>query len=386
MVGAGLAGLACARDLALAGTDVLVLEARDRPGGRVEQEWLADGRPVQFGGELTAEWQVAYTRLVGELGLTLEPSYTAIDLPYAWGADEGVAVGEWRALDGRGRPRGPRARRLGAGRALARRRPGRSLEPSGRRAARLAERRRLAAVGGRAAGRDPPRRAHGTARCRSIRSSAPRCSLSCARRRRRAGAASTTRATGRRSARGRGLGHAWRCGWRRSSASACAWAPSVAAIDVGVRRAARSRWRAASGSSATAVVSAMPVGPLRDVAITGVSERAAALAAQPAQRAGREDGGGLPDVVLGGRRRDHRRRLVVRLDPARRASSRRSRRPTGSAPSWRTSAAAPRDEFLEVLAALIGERGARPDPLRRAHLGARPVHAGLRDRLAARAT
>ncbi len=95
MVGAGLAGLACARDLALAGTDVLVLEARDRPGGRVEQEWLADGRPVQFGGELTAEWQVAYTRLVGELGLTLEPSYTAIDLPYAWGADEGVAVGEW---------------------------------------------------------------------------------------------------------------------------------------------------------------------------------------------------------------------------------------------------------------------------------------------------
>ena len=95
MVGAGLAGLACARDLALAGTDVLVLEARDRPGGRVEQEWLADGRPVQFGGELTAEWQVAYTRLVGELGLTLEPSYTALDLPYAWGADEGVAVGEW---------------------------------------------------------------------------------------------------------------------------------------------------------------------------------------------------------------------------------------------------------------------------------------------------
>ena len=46
VVGAGLAGLACARDLALAGTDVLVLEARDRPGGRVEQEWLADGRPV----------------------------------------------------------------------------------------------------------------------------------------------------------------------------------------------------------------------------------------------------------------------------------------------------------------------------------------------------
>ena len=94
MVGAGLAGLACARDLAAGGADVLVLEARERAGGRVEQEWLDDGRPVQFGGELTAEWQSAYTGLVAELGLTLEPSYTALDLPYAWGADEGVAVGD----------------------------------------------------------------------------------------------------------------------------------------------------------------------------------------------------------------------------------------------------------------------------------------------------
>ena len=94
MLGAGLAGLAAARDLARAGTDVLVLEARERAGGRVEQEWLPDGRPVQLGGELTAEWQHAYTGLVAELGLTLEPSYTALNLPYAWGALEGVSVSE----------------------------------------------------------------------------------------------------------------------------------------------------------------------------------------------------------------------------------------------------------------------------------------------------
>jgi monoamine oxidase len=94
VVGAGLAGLAAARDLMRGGADVVVLEARERPGGRVEQELLPDGRPVQFGGEVVADWMSAYVGLVEELGLTLEPSYTAVDLPPAWGADEGVAVGE----------------------------------------------------------------------------------------------------------------------------------------------------------------------------------------------------------------------------------------------------------------------------------------------------
>ena len=95
VVGAGLAGLAAARDLMHGGADVLVLEARERPGGRVEQELLPDGRPVQYGGEVVADWMHGYVDLVAELGLTLEPSYTAIDLPPAWGADEGVSVGDW---------------------------------------------------------------------------------------------------------------------------------------------------------------------------------------------------------------------------------------------------------------------------------------------------
>ncbi len=78
MLGAGLAGLAAARDLAAAGADVLVLEARDRVGGRVEQVPALDGgRPVQLGGELVGPIHTAYLELVDELGLTLEPTYTS---------------------------------------------------------------------------------------------------------------------------------------------------------------------------------------------------------------------------------------------------------------------------------------------------------------------
>ena len=77
VVGAGLAGLAAARDLHRAGVDVLLLEARSRPGGRVEQETLPDGRVVQLGGELVGEFHTAYLELVAELGLTLRPSYVA---------------------------------------------------------------------------------------------------------------------------------------------------------------------------------------------------------------------------------------------------------------------------------------------------------------------
>ena len=77
VVGAGLAGLAAGRDLHRAGCDVLVLEARDRPGGRVEQAEIPDGRTVQLGGEVVGDFHTAYLGLVEELGLTLRPSYVA---------------------------------------------------------------------------------------------------------------------------------------------------------------------------------------------------------------------------------------------------------------------------------------------------------------------
>jgi len=78
VLGAGLAGLSAARDLMRGGVDVVVLEARDRPGGRVEQTRLADGRLVQLGGEVVGEFHEAYLGLVEELGLTLVPAFPSM--------------------------------------------------------------------------------------------------------------------------------------------------------------------------------------------------------------------------------------------------------------------------------------------------------------------
>ncbi|HEX2345834.1 MAG TPA: NAD(P)/FAD-dependent oxidoreductase [Gaiellaceae bacterium] len=90
VLGAGLAGLAAARDLVRAGADVLVLEARDRVGGRVEQVSVDDGMPVQLGGELVGEAHTAYLGLVEELGLTLTTTYSSVEGATTYDFVEGV--------------------------------------------------------------------------------------------------------------------------------------------------------------------------------------------------------------------------------------------------------------------------------------------------------
>ncbi len=67
-----------------------MLEARGRVGGRVEQLRIDAGRPVQLGGEVVGPFHTAYLGLVAELGLSLEPSYTAVAGLTTYDLGEGV--------------------------------------------------------------------------------------------------------------------------------------------------------------------------------------------------------------------------------------------------------------------------------------------------------
>lgn len=53
VVGAGLSGLVCARAIAAAGARVVVLEARDHPGGRIRSALLG---AVAVGGPVDRAW------------------------------------------------------------------------------------------------------------------------------------------------------------------------------------------------------------------------------------------------------------------------------------------------------------------------------------------
>jgi monoamine oxidase len=71
VVGAGIAGMVAARRLADHGLDVVVLEARDRVGGRLWSHRLHNGEVVELGGEWISTGQAAVMSLAAELGLGL---------------------------------------------------------------------------------------------------------------------------------------------------------------------------------------------------------------------------------------------------------------------------------------------------------------------------
>lgn len=70
VVGAGYAGLTAARRLAQHGKSVVVLEARDRVGGRIWTHTLDDGTPIDRGGAWFGPRHDAAFALAGEVGVT----------------------------------------------------------------------------------------------------------------------------------------------------------------------------------------------------------------------------------------------------------------------------------------------------------------------------
>jgi monoamine oxidase len=69
VVGAGYAGLTAARRLHQHDQSVVVLEARDRVGGRIWTQPLADGTPVDRGGAWLAPYHDAMFELAAEVGV-----------------------------------------------------------------------------------------------------------------------------------------------------------------------------------------------------------------------------------------------------------------------------------------------------------------------------
>lgn len=80
VVGAGLAGLAAARDLARAGRTVTVVEARDRVGGRIVNHRFDDGTTVEIGGQWVGPTQDRILALAADLGVPTFPTYDTGDL------------------------------------------------------------------------------------------------------------------------------------------------------------------------------------------------------------------------------------------------------------------------------------------------------------------
>ena len=75
IVGAGLAGLAAARDVLAAGCTAVVIEARDRVGGRVLNEPIEDGKVVEVGAQWIGPTQDRLAALARDMGIDTFPTH-----------------------------------------------------------------------------------------------------------------------------------------------------------------------------------------------------------------------------------------------------------------------------------------------------------------------
>jgi monoamine oxidase len=97
VVGAGLAGLTTAADLVAQGYRVVVLEARDRVGGRTTGHLLSDGQTIEMGGQWFGPTQTAVLDIAEAHGLKTYPQYDEGDAQLVYeGEVRRIAPGEPR--------------------------------------------------------------------------------------------------------------------------------------------------------------------------------------------------------------------------------------------------------------------------------------------------
>jgi monoamine oxidase len=84
VVGAGLAGLIAGRELRRAGRSVVVLEARNRVGGRLLNADIGDGKVVEVGGQWVGPTQTRVLALARELGIETFATHTAGENVIEW--------------------------------------------------------------------------------------------------------------------------------------------------------------------------------------------------------------------------------------------------------------------------------------------------------------
>lgn len=99
IVGAGFTGLVAASQLADAGLDVLLLEARSRVGGKVESTDLRNGRRVDTGGQFFCRDMPQLMALIEAHGTTPVMSYADGDTVFRPPVSPAEGLALWRQVD-----------------------------------------------------------------------------------------------------------------------------------------------------------------------------------------------------------------------------------------------------------------------------------------------